>query len=507
MKPNILDRAISWIAPETGYRRLRQRSAIDILSRGYDGANKGRLSDSWRTQPTSADSELLAQGALLRDRMRDLVRNNPHAANALSVLVNHAIGAGIRPRAADPKVNALFEKWSKKCDADGHLDFYGLQALAVRGMFESGDGLVRRRTRRKSKEFPVPLQLQVLESDHLDVARTNYIGGNNRTVQGIEFDTDGRTRLAYWLYDSHPGHSFFDPMSSLQSVRVPARDVVHVFVKDRPQNRGAPWGAASMTSLHSLAGYEQSEVIRKRLEACLVGVITGGDADDPTGMAGVDTEGNPLEPGLYDATGARAESFAPGMFYNAVGGKDIKFSQPASTGGYDPYKTSMLHTIAAGFRVPHALLSGRLDKVNYSSSKVGIESFKVMMTSLQWQVIIPMLCEPIWEWFLDAAYMAGEIETRDHPAKWSPPKFYSADPGKDNAARLAEVRAGFTSLSAAIAETGEDPDVVLAQIAIDNAKLDALKIILDSDPRHMSQAGQTQQEPSDAEDTAAAGED
>ena len=55
-------------------------------------------------------------GALLRDRMRDLVRNNPHAAKAVAVLVNKIIGAGIMPRAAsgddtlDRKVDALFER-------------------------------------------------------------------------------------------------------------------------------------------------------------------------------------------------------------------------------------------------------------------------------------------------------------------------------------------------------------------------------------------------------------
>ena len=62
--------------------------------------------------------------------MRDLVRNNPHAAKAVSVLVNNIVGSGIMPRAAsgndklDCKVNALWEAWSAQCDADGQLDFY-----------------------------------------------------------------------------------------------------------------------------------------------------------------------------------------------------------------------------------------------------------------------------------------------------------------------------------------------------------------------------------------------
>src|SRR5690606_26243036 len=154
---------------------------------------------------------------------------------------------------------------------------------------------------------------------------------------------------------------------------------------------------------------------------------------------------------------------------------------------------SMLHTIAAGFRVPHALLSGNLSKVNYSSSKIGLEGFKRTISAVQWQIIIPMFCQPVWQWFLEAAYFAGEIDHMNHPAEWSPPRMYSADPGRDVAAMLTEVRAGFRSWDSVVAETGYNPDDVLAEVAARNRKLDELGVVFDSDPRRMSQAGQTQQ--------------
>ncbi len=55
--------------------------------------------------------------------MRDLVRNNPHAAKAVSAWVSNIVGSGMTPRAAvgnvalDKQINALFEAWSKVCDA------------------------------------------------------------------------------------------------------------------------------------------------------------------------------------------------------------------------------------------------------------------------------------------------------------------------------------------------------------------------------------------------------
>lgn len=491
---NVLDRAIGYFAPEAGLRRIKNRAAIDIMSRGYAGAETSRLKTGRRAPSTSADAELLRASRELRNRMRDLVRNNPHAAKAISELVSHAIGDGIIPRSKNKKAIKLFNEWAKVCDADGDLNFYGIQALVTREMFESGNGLIRRRRRLLEDGLPVPLQLQVLEDDLIDSTKEGMLSGGGKVIQGIEFDALGRKR-AYWMFGSHPGNSFYDPSSTIVSKPVPARDIAHVFEKQRTQVRGAPWGVPAMDDMYGLAKYEEAEQTRKRLEACIVGVMTGGEEGDNLGTpVATDAAGQALPAGIYDVHGQRVEKFSPGSFYNAVGGRGLTFSQPAVTDSYDPYKVSMLHTIAAGWRVPYAIMTGRLDKVNYSSSKIGLEGFRRLISALQWQVIIPQLCQPVWDWFCEAAYFAGLLDTPKVEVEWSPPRFYSADPLKDATARIKEVRAGFRSLSSAIAETGENPDDVLNEIASDAKKIDKRKLILDSDPRRMSQAGQVQQQ-------------
>ena len=116
MPANWMDHAIASVAPRMAARRMLARQAFETLTRGYDGASKGRRTDGWRAPGSSADTEIGVAGALLRDRMRDLVRNNPHAAKAVAVLVNNIVGSGIMPRAAsgddklDRKVDALFER-------------------------------------------------------------------------------------------------------------------------------------------------------------------------------------------------------------------------------------------------------------------------------------------------------------------------------------------------------------------------------------------------------------
>jgi lambda family phage portal protein len=281
-------------------------------------------------------------------------------------------------------------------------------------------------------------------------------------------------------------------MGALLSTAVPASEIAHVFEKQRTQVRGVPWGAPAIANLHDLEEYKVAERMRKRLEACLVGIMTGGEADD---MIGIQPAAGQA-PGIYDVHGQRVEKFAPGMFYNAVGGRDVKFTQPAATGDYPSYVESEEHAIAAGFRMPHFILTGRLDQVNYSSSKVGIEVFKREISQLQWLSIIPMLCEPMIGWFLDAAWLAGAIDSTNVEYDWVPPRFYSADPMRDLNAQKAEVRAGFKSWSAAVAERGEDPEATAQQLADDNKRFDKLGLVLDVDPRTMSQAGQLQKPPS-----------
>jgi capsid protein len=135
---------------------------------------------------------------------------NPYAAKAVTALVSNMVGTGLLPRArtAEPELAAqadrLWAAFSASADADGLTDFAGLQALIVRSLVESGEVLVRLRERRVDDGLPVPLQLQVLEADHLDSLRTEELRDGGFILQGIEFDALGRRR-AYWLYPTHPG--------------------------------------------------------------------------------------------------------------------------------------------------------------------------------------------------------------------------------------------------------------------------------------------------------------
>jgi len=500
---NWLDKAIAWVAPEAGLRRLRARRAAELVRLAYEGARTGRRTDGWITTGNSANAEIAQALTKLRERSRDLIRNNPYAARAVAEVVGNAIGTGItaQARTGDQELNGEIDRawseWIEECDADGQLDFYGIQALVARTVFESGECLVRFRQRPDADGLKIPVQLQVLEPDYLDQSKTQKTE-TGYIIQGVEFDLVGR-RIYYWLFGSHPGEVTQTSLrGSLTSARVPASEVLHVYRKDRPgQVRGVPWLAPVVITLRDLDEYEEAELVRKKIEACFAAFVT-----QPHGPEGPSIGPATTEP----ATGKRIESFEPGMIEYLRPGEEITFSTPSHVAGYRDYVAAKQATIATGLQLTYEQLTGDLSRVNYSSYRAGLLSFRNGIEAFRWLVFIPMFCIPVWERFLAVAFTAGEIsQPGPFKAEWTPPGFGSVDPYKDSLATLNRIRTGTLTLRQAIAEQGYDPDAQLEQIAEINRLLDEKGIVLDCDPRRVTQSGTQQKELQNDPQESAAG--
>lgn len=489
VRPSLIDRAVETFSPALAARRLSARLTLErlkTLAREYDGAGRGRQTANWRARNSSANAEIEAAAPLLRARARDLVRNNPIAANGVQILVSNLVGAGIRPRAktgneaTDARIDALWEEFARGCDFHGHTDFHGLIALAVREMIEGGDALVLQRIAPRRGGSQVPLQIEIKEADHLDETKAQSTGaGGRRISQGIEYDPEGR-RAAYWLLPDHPGDVSRDLRNSTVSVRIPAGQVIHLFERQRTQDRGVPWLAPVMQSMRDMDDWQHAELVRKKTEACMVGVVIS-ESDDTS-----------LAPKIKLDDGTSVNEFGPGMIAYATGATDVKFNQPASHGGVYEWHRVHLHIMASGLRMPYSLLTGDLSQANFASSRVGLNEFRRFIEMTQWNLIIPKLCQPIWEWFILAANLAGKITLDRVPVEWAPPRFESVNPKQDAEADLLEVRAGFSSLPQVIAKRGYDPSAVLKEQAEYLKKVDELSLVLDSDPRRVTKAGLAQ---------------
>jgi len=211
----------------------RIRDAWQVL-RGYAAAQDSRAS-TWAVSGGSATAEVGAAAPTVARRARDAVRNDPYAARIVDLWTGNAVGAGITTRWPDRPHAEAWRRWSDStaCDAEGRLDLYGLQALVMRAVVESGECFVRMLPADITPANPIGLRLQVLESDHLDTARNGMIEGLP-TLQGIALG-DAGAPAAYWLHRVHPGASWLLPSGGrLTSEAVAARDVLHIYRKRRP---------------------------------------------------------------------------------------------------------------------------------------------------------------------------------------------------------------------------------------------------------------------------------
>lgn len=484
-------------------RRLRQlarltreateaaRAAIgEASTRRFEAAGHGRRTDGWQALSTGPNAELRGGLINLRNRMRDLVRNNPFAKRAITVIPANVVGAGIKPVALPhrtqkglaKKINDLWLEWAAEttCDFDGRKNFYMIQKLAMKSITESGEAIILRRrltSAEAKKSGGISIQLQLIEADYLDsmkdVASTE---GGGYISQGVDFDASGRRR-GYWLFDRHPGDGF--NYSAISTFR-PAEDILHIYEELRPgQVRGIPFGTSVMLTLRDLDDYTDAEIMRKKVAACFAVAITdGGEAQGA--LAGIASGKNDkLIP----------DHIEPGMVQSLSPGQGIELITPPPAEGYEEFLRRTLQAVAAGFGLTYEQLTSDYSNVNFSSARMARLEFNRIVREWQVQMLIPQLCEPVWKWFIDAVAVAGLATTDGVKAKWILPAVEMVDPTKEGKALITNVQAGLTSWSDAARQQGREPSELLAEIAADNAALDAAKVKLISDPRYFAGNG------------------
>ena len=185
---------------------------------------------------------------------------------------------------------------------------------------------------------------------------------------------------------------------------------------------------------------------------------------------------------------------APGMVERLLPGEDVSFLTPSGSGPFAEFARHQLRAIATGFGLTYDLVTGDLSQANYSSLRAGRLAFKRRLEAAQWLLLVPQLCQPVWDAWVRAAQTDGALPLRDGPwpVEWAPPRFEMVDPLKDTTAIQQQLRLGLITWGQAVAEMGWDAERQAAEIARWNAAHDDAGLVFDGDARRVGKSGTAQ---------------
>jgi len=443
-------------------------------SRKYDGASKNIRLGTWFTGSGDANSEIKHSLTSLRNRARDLRRNNPYASKAISTITNNVVGKGVFTQFENDATSAEWKKWahSTAIDYDGRNNIFGLQRMVMDAVSESGEVLIRRRVVSGS-DFPY--QYQILESDFLVSDDTvNPTSKENFVLQGVEFDSNGK-RVGYHIYNQHPG-SIERIEKSFESSFIPASDIQHVFRADRPgQVRGVPWLAPVMIKLKDLADFEDAELMKQKIAACFTAFVHDISADAE----------------CEDEEETITEKLEPATIQKLGPGKSVTFATPPTVDNYQEFVSTQIKSIAAGLNLTYETLGSDLSQTNFSSGRMGWIEMNRSVDAWRAGIIITHMMDPIVKDFFNMLGIIGK-QSMDQKYSHIEPKREMIDPTKEIPAYVDAIRAGISSRKEVIGSLGKDYQSVNEQIASDNQVIDKNNFVLDSDPRATTQNGKRQ---------------
>jgi lambda family phage portal protein len=486
---NWLDRAVDYFSPAAGLRRTRAR-VIHELALQYRGAEATRLRSDWIIGTSTATTGA-SERITLRERSRDLNRNDAVASGATDTMAINVVGQGLQlqsriraerigvtedaARELQKQAETIWTDWKQTADSTNICDFDELQFLALRKIVEDGEIIV----------LPIMIDdswrslkraIELIEADRL----INYGAGLNLSNVDSAVETGARGEpVAYYLEKA--GSSVGEKK---QSVRIEARDergrpkILHLFPVRRPgQLRGVPWFAPVMTLFKDLGDTLEAEVVAARVSACLAVFVTMNDPAYAQYAAHTGTETD---------TGNRLQALEPGNISYLNQGESINVVNPNRPGDtFAPFVEMVIRMIGMSLNLPYELLSKDFSKTNYSSARAAILEGRRMFTT--WRSWFGRrFCQPIYDLVLEEAFLRGlfaapnfyEYRSEYTRAQWIGGGWGWVDPVKEVEASRKAIDYGLSTLAEEAAGQGRDWEEILEQQKREQDKAGELEIEL-----------------------------
>ena len=469
-KESWLDRMISAVSPQWGLERLKARRLHNL----YRSARSSRQRQDVPLDGGSADRDTQWAAMTLAQKARYFDQNNEHIGGGADFFQAYTVGPGIRTeplikrRDGTPhtelneQIKVKWRAFMKRPDISGRYTGARLQRLLARTYFREGEFFLRFF---EGRQYPhhteIPLSVEVLELDQLPHSLNDRA---KNIVQGIELSKH-KAALAYHFYKRHPGDVLHP--GGRETVRVAAQDVLHLaYTKRLNQKRG-------VSQLHSVMERAQDvdDIDRFELAAAKQGASMGlaihRTADYTPDM---DEHNNPIER-------PQITKFWPGMVLDGLDiGEEAHMLSPNGRPNphLEPFRDGHLRAMAAGTGLPWAAYSRKYTGTYSSERQARVDGH--LMLEVHAQDIVDDLEQPMYERFLKAAVLYGEVEipweeidpATIYNASHKTPQMPWIDPMKEVRAKELLVQAGFDSRSNQIRAMGRNPDDVRQELRMEN---------------------------------------
>lgn len=449
---------------------------------GFSMADTSRLYSDWNVGTISSDSILRTQLVRMRNRSRQLARDEDYWKSFLCAARNNIIGPkgvnlqmevknpdGSSDDAANDSIEEAWDDFSRpwKFAADGR---YTPHWCVTGDMSRVEFGQLGITTAARDGEFYYQIvrgfdnrfgfSVKPINPDYIDEDKNETFPDGSSIRMGVQKDPNGRV-THYWLRTWNPGDAYHGSRRTI-SQPVSASEIRRFHVPDDFElSRGYPWIHAGATRLKMIGGYEEAALEAARGAACKHEVWERPiDANGEFQGDAVDEGGNPLqdtEPGMRE--------IAPvGWKLNTI---DPSYPHPEHKG----FISATLMGVAAGLNVSAMTLTGDLSQANYSSMRAGLLPERDGWRTLQ-ALWIDKVEMPIFLEWLRMAVLASAIRVGPKPLsvsqfeKFAKPNMSGrrwawVDPEKDQRANQIALDGFLTTRSAIVSESGGDFEDVL----------------------------------------------
>lgn len=477
-------------------RKHSQRMKIKASGYSEHGASRTRPAVlKWHAVSKSPHEDISRNLELLRTRSRDLYAGGgPLGRGAIDRLVLNSVGSGLKlnvridpemlnmkesvARAWASYVENEFSYWSesKDCDISRCLNFYELQALALKSVLLDGECLcLLPYSDIDGRAYS--LRVQLIESERLRNPETKY---TDRMIdEGVELDSYG-SPVAYWITNRNPyAEILHQPLIEDKRIRkfgyyTNRLNVIHLFMPERiAQHRGVPFLAPVIEVLKQLGRYTDAEL----MAAVVSGIYAIFFEHEPQESGTIGEEFYASEEGLGDSPGL--EGITQEQLHGAVidlpeGVKPVSLSPNRPNVSFDAFIQSLVRQIGSALGLPAELILMQFT-ASYSASRGALlEAWKLFRFWRSW--FAANFCQPIYEEWLSEAVLLGRIKAPgffEDPVKrkayawaeWTGPSQGQLDPVKEVNAAILRVENGFSTRQKETAElTGEDYDLNVRQL-------------------------------------------